>query len=153
MKLDDVQAIDIKIISLSPEIEELKGLLEFQKKNVALIENEIISLNDLKKNSEILSHQLLSKVNERNKISAEVENPNNHNISVTAYISLDDTTVVDSISLSEVGAAGTGIWGTLWSTAAEDFYKVSVKTTYHDVLDSRIIPNVARFSSTGPIVV
>jgi len=82
-------------------------------------------------------------------ISAQVENPNGHDLSVLAYISLDDTTVIDSVYLAQNG----DIWSAPWSTAEEDIYQVSAKTDDPDAETSRTIPNVSRFASSGPVVI
>jgi len=82
-------------------------------------------------------------------ISAQVENPNAHDLSVLAYISLDDTTVIDSVYLAQ----NDDIWSAPWSTDEEDIYQVSVKTDDPDAGTSRTIPNVSRFTSSGPVVI
>ena len=82
-------------------------------------------------------------------IAAEVENPNHHNLSVLAYISLDDTTIIDSIYLAENG----DIWSAPWTTEEENIYQVSVKTDDPDAGTSRTIPNVSRLTSSGPVVI
>jgi hypothetical protein len=83
-------------------------------------------------------------------VTAEVENPNDHPISVLAYIS-NDTMVVDSVYLTQDGAAGDSAWGATWLPTEEDFYHIAVKTD--DAVDStsRTISNVARFTTIGPI--
>ena len=86
-------------------------------------------------------------------ITAIVENPNNHPVSVLAYIS-KDTIVIDSIYLSKDGAAGDSIWSENWLPIEdEDFYHIAVKTENSTDSTSRIISNVAHFTTAGPLVI
>jgi hypothetical protein len=93
----------------------------------------------------------LKPVTDEVQISAEVENPNNRTLSVLTYISLNDTTFVDSVYLSNEGAEGEGIWGGSWTPPEENIYHVSVKTEDLIAQTSRTIPNVAHFASAGPV--
>ncbi len=81
-------------------------------------------------------------------ILAQVENPNDHDLSVLAYVS-NDTAVIDSVYFSE----NDSIWSTQWSVPhGEGIFHVSVKTEDPDAAIARTIPNVAHFTSAGPVI-
>jgi len=91
------------------------------------------------------------------RLTAQVENPNSHPISVKAYIKRD-TTVVDSMAFADDGLHGDGktddgLWGLTWRLPAnEEMYSATVVTT--DPVDKSVysMPFSARFTTAGPIV-
>ncbi len=91
-------------------------------------------------------------------MNAEVENPNNHNLNVISYIMSSDSTEVDSIFLVDDGAhhdggANDGIWGGSWPIqTGEVTYLVTVTTDDSTDGTSRTLPNVAWFTTIGPVV-
>lgn len=91
-------------------------------------------------------------------ITAEVENPNQHNLSVLAYIMNDDSTMVDSCNFyndgkHNDGAAGDSLWGCSFRKIAEEqTYHISVKTNDPDADSPHKLPNAAHFTSIGPVV-
>jgi len=91
-------------------------------------------------------------------ITATVENPNQHNLSVLAYIAYYDSVLADSIYLfndgnHNDGSAADSIWGGLLSPVSEEkYFHVSVKTEDPTSGTVRTIPNVALFTSVGPVV-
>lgn len=92
------------------------------------------------------------------RIAAEVENPNDDVLSVSADIASEDTLVMETISLYDDGnhgdgESGDGIWGTAWSVpTGEISYSVSVTTVDSTAETSRTLPNVVRFTTVGPVV-
>jgi len=89
-------------------------------------------------------------------ITAQVENPNQHEISITANVENLADVKMDSLILYNDGAhgdgsAGNNIWGNFYHPPSEDFYTVSLVT--NDLTDetSRILPKVAWFTTTGPV--
>jgi hypothetical protein len=95
----------------------------------------------------VVDNSYIKPVTENVIISADVENPNDHNLSVVAYISLNDTFIVDSVNLNQVDS----IWDAPWIAPEEGIYHISVKTRDSDAGTSQIIPNVAHFASSGPV--
>ena len=86
-------------------------------------------------------------------IIAEVENPNDHDITVSAYISINDSTCVDTLELTQQGAEGDSLWGVSWMSLEENTFHVSVKTVDPADGTHRTIPNVAHFATIGPLVI
>jgi hypothetical protein len=91
-------------------------------------------------------------------ITAIVENPNHHDLSVMAIVTDQDTTVVDSFYLfndgnHNDGAAGDSIWGAFkLPVNIEQNYQISVKTEDPVSNTSRTLPLVGHFTSIGPVV-
>jgi hypothetical protein len=89
-------------------------------------------------------------------VNALVENPNEHQLSVMATIRNPDSTITDQISLYDDGLHGDGnandkIWGNFYMPAVEQSFKISVTTDDQSDETSRTLPNVAWFTSTGPV--
>ena len=91
-------------------------------------------------------------------LTAYVENPNQHELSVEMVVRNADSTVTDSLNmfddgLHEDGMANDNIWGNFYlpTPSDEQFYTVSVTT--NDLTDetSRTLPKVAWFTTIGPI--
>jgi hypothetical protein len=89
-------------------------------------------------------------------LTAYVENPNQHQLSLTTDIHNLDDVFIDSLSLFDDGTHGDGtandnIWGNYYLPNGEQSFKVSVTT--NDISDetSRTLPNVAWFTTIGPI--
>jgi hypothetical protein len=88
-------------------------------------------------------------------MTAAVENPNSHPVSVTAYFMVDSS-VVDSSTFADDGlhgdgSAGDGVWGTEWKPTSIASYSVTVSTK--DPVDSTVytMPYSARFTNVGPL--
>jgi hypothetical protein len=89
-------------------------------------------------------------------VTAQVENPSQHELSVSADIKNKDNVLVDSLNLFDDGQHGDGIagdniWGTYYVPAEEQHYAVSVTTQDNNAETSRTLPNVVRFTTTGPL--
>ncbi|MFC1483491.1 glycoside hydrolase family 3 N-terminal domain-containing protein [Candidatus Neomarinimicrobiota bacterium] len=90
-------------------------------------------------------------------ISAWIDNPDLHNLAVTALIHTDAGVPADTIALyndgtHQDGAAGDSIWAALWVTAEEENYFISMMTKDQDAATSRTLPRAARLTSAGPVV-
>jgi hypothetical protein len=91
-------------------------------------------------------------------LTAEVENPNSHMLSVYAKIESQDKMPVDSIALFDDGGhgdgdPGDGTWGALWTVPSdESIFKASVSTEDTAAGTSRTLPNVVQFTTMGPVV-
>jgi len=90
-------------------------------------------------------------------ISAEVENPNQHQIQVTAMINNPGSMTVDSVDLYDDGLdqdslAGDNVWGAKWAVPYDETY-FTVDITTNDPIDSteRILPKILRFTTVGPV--
>jgi hypothetical protein len=89
-------------------------------------------------------------------LTAQVENPKSHPISVMAYFKVDST-VVDSIAFADDGlngdgAAGDGVWGTSWNLpVVEQFYSAGVRVIDPADPSTFLMPYVARFTTAGPV--
>ncbi|MFC1543238.1 S41 family peptidase [Candidatus Neomarinimicrobiota bacterium] len=91
-------------------------------------------------------------------INAQVEDPNDHTLSVVAKIISNDSTMVDSVSLvddglHDDGEAGDGLWGAFWGPVPDSENSFFTSVTTMDSTDSttRTIPNVAWFTTIGPV--
>jgi hypothetical protein len=90
-------------------------------------------------------------------ISTTVENPNEHEISVEAVIRNVDSTITDNLTLYDDGVHGDGesedkLWGNFYPPTGEHFFKVSVTTNDHTEGTQRSLPNVAWFTTEGPVI-
>jgi hypothetical protein len=91
-------------------------------------------------------------------ISAIVENPNNHMLSVYAKITDRDKVPVDSVNLFDDGGhsdanPGDGIWSARWPMpSVEKTYAVNITTEDTTAGSLRTLPNVVHFTSIGPVV-
>jgi len=90
-------------------------------------------------------------------ITATVENPNQHNLSVEAVVRNIDSTVTDNFDLFDDGMHGDGDandnqWGNFYQPTDEQSYKISVTTNDNSEETSRTLPNVAWFTTIGPVV-
>lgn len=81
---------------------------------------------------------------------AQVENPNDHPISVLAYIS-NDSVLVDSIYLEKGASSGDSLWSANWLPQDENNYHFSVRTNNPIDTTSRTLSNVAHFTTIGPL--
>ncbi len=91
-------------------------------------------------------------------VTATVENPNQHELSISASITQDDNVLVDSFDLFDDGkqndgSAGDGIWGGKWTLAEEGIFHVSLKTEDLTSGTSRTLPMVGHFTPYGPVIV
>jgi hypothetical protein len=97
-------------------------------------------------------------VNTEITLTAEVENPNNHMLSVYAKILGKDKVLVDSIPLFDDGGngdsnAGDGTWGINWPMpSGEKTYAVNLTTADTVAGTIRTLPRVVQFTSVGPVV-
>ena len=89
-------------------------------------------------------------------VTAHIENPNHHELSLVAEINNLDDVFVDSLMLYDDGMHGDSVanddvWGNFYIPTDEQSYKVSVTT--NDISDetSRTLPNVVWFTTIGPI--
>ena len=85
-------------------------------------------------------------------ITAKVENPNSHDVYVTAFISMDGDSLVDSLKLYPDAASNDSICKVKFLPIEENIYYITTKTVDKDAATQRILPNVARFTTTGPVV-
>jgi hypothetical protein len=90
-------------------------------------------------------------------ITVRVENPNEHNLSVSTDFHTTDNVFVESLTLFDDGMHGEGaadddMWGNYYIPGDEQTVKVSVTTNDNTEEISRTRPNLARFTSIGPIV-
>jgi len=90
-------------------------------------------------------------------ITAQVENPNQHELVVTAKLHNFDGVFIDSLSLFDDGMHGDGIggdnlWGNFYMPLEEQTFSISVETKDNTIETSRIISKVAWFTSIGPVV-
>jgi polyhydroxybutyrate depolymerase len=91
------------------------------------------------------------------KISAQVENPNEHNLSVLAYIQSRDSLVADSLALfddgnNNDGEFNDGLWGEIWLAPADErLYDINIKTLSLDSSSFTVTPNSAQFATAGPV--
>jgi hypothetical protein len=91
-------------------------------------------------------------------VTAQVDNPNEHELQLSSYIFSSDSSIHDSLLLIDDGnhndgIANDGIWGAGWPTvASESNYTIDFTTT--DVTDgtSRTLPKTAWFTTIGPLV-
>jgi len=89
-------------------------------------------------------------------VSARVENPNQHNITVYTFIK-NESSITDSVSLFDDGLhydaeAKDGIWGNTWQTSeSEDNYKIDIRTDDLNANDVRTLSQVKRFTTIGPL--
>jgi hypothetical protein len=89
------------------------------------------------------------------RLTASVENLNNHPVSVKAYFVVDSL-VVDSSAFADDGlhgdgAAGDGVWGSDWVPPSVQIYSATISTA--DPVDSTqyTMPYSLRFTSIGPL--
>jgi hypothetical protein len=90
-------------------------------------------------------------------ITAKVENPNQHELSVEAVIRNVDSTITDNLTMFDDGMHGDGaandnLWGNFYLPTGEQSYKISVTTNDLTEETSRTLPNIAWFTTIGPIV-
>jgi hypothetical protein len=90
------------------------------------------------------------------RLTARVENPKSHPISLTAHfmadsLSVDSTLFADDGQHGD-GAANDGLWGTFWIAPAEErFYRVTTKVIDPSDPSTFSMPYAARFTTAGPI--
>ena len=90
------------------------------------------------------------------RLTASVENPQSHAISVTARF-LADTMAVDSTLFADDGqhgdgAAGDGLWGAWWIAPAEErFYSVTTRVVDPGDPSTYAMPYADRFTTAGPV--
>jgi hypothetical protein len=90
-------------------------------------------------------------------ITAQVENPNNHSISVIAHIASMDSLMTDTMAFFDDGIhndgdPGDGTWGAMWPVpSGDETYAVSVSTEDTTAGSLRTLPNVVRFTTIGPV--
>jgi hypothetical protein len=93
-------------------------------------------------------------------IKAQIENPNEHTLSVLAMIQSKDGQTSDSCHFADDGNhhddnPGDGIWGGMWPVpSGEKIYSLNVKTTSleNDEYTLSYDNNVPDFVTTGPLV-
>jgi hypothetical protein len=90
-------------------------------------------------------------------VTTQVENPNQHELSIIAYINNMNGVTIDSLTLFDYGDHGDGaandnIWGNFYLPTGEQSYKISVTTNDLTEETSRTLPNVAWFTTIGPVV-
>lgn len=91
------------------------------------------------------------------RLTARVENPQAHPVTVTARF-VANALAVDSIQFADDGqhgdgAADDGLWGTSWIVpAGERFYSVTTGVTDPADTSTFPMPHAARFTTVGPIV-
>jgi hypothetical protein len=87
-------------------------------------------------------------------ITAEVENPNNHDVDVTAFISIGKDSLIDSINFTPKLNGADNLWQASYFSETEEEQTCFVDVITKDPEDSttRKLSNVAWFTSIGPIV-
>ena len=85
-------------------------------------------------------------------ISAVVKNPNDHDLTVKAFIYSDKQALLDSINLTNNTVQNDTSWKAGWVLPEERIYNLSIKTDDLIAQTSRILPNLYHFTSIGPIV-
>ena len=90
-------------------------------------------------------------------VTTQVENPNQHELSITAYLNNMNGVTVDSLKLFDDGDHGDGgandnLWGNFYLPVDEQSFKISVTTNDLTEETSRTLPNVAWFTTIGPVV-
>jgi len=92
-------------------------------------------------------------------ITANVTNPNSHNINVAAIINILDSVFVDSLPMFDDGnhgdsLAGDGFYGCYTNPlSSEEIFTISSSVTDLDSNHYHILPKATRFTTIGPIVV
>jgi hypothetical protein len=92
-------------------------------------------------------------------LTAQVINPNDHNLSVNAYITSLDSTVSELVYLLDDGNhndgnAGDGTWGATWPVPdMTTVFSADVTTEDLTAGTSRTITGAAKFTTIGPVVV
>jgi hypothetical protein len=82
-------------------------------------------------------------------INADVKNPNNHTLSIIAYI-LNNDIVIDSLDCTIVENKISETWSVPGNN--EDFYSVTIKTKDSEDSTVHTLPNIVRFTTAGPVV-
>jgi hypothetical protein len=92
-------------------------------------------------------------------ISATVENPNQHPISITAALADSNNVMLDSVYLyddgmHQDGEAGDKIWANFWTWTNESEQTVHVDVITDDPVGSELrnLSNAVQFTSIGPLV-
>lgn len=89
------------------------------------------------------------------RISTTIENPNSNQISATAYLKTTAGVLIDSIDLSPITLKRVGEewFGNISTPQIEEFYEISV--TAFDLTNSEqfSMPNAARITTVGPVVI
>ncbi len=87
------------------------------------------------------------------RIETRIVNPNEHSLSVLAQIVLEDSTVIDSIDLSD---DGNEFWSGEWLVPdGESIYQVGIKTVDEELetIHDGLVWSPEKFTTIGPIVV
>ena len=90
-------------------------------------------------------------------VTARVENSNQHELLLIAEINNMDDVTIDSLNLFDDGMHGDSVandnlWGNFYLPTDEQLFKFSVTTNNISEETSRTLPNVAWFTTIGPIV-
>lgn len=90
-------------------------------------------------------------------ISAVIDNPEQHYLTVSAVFHNDtgipaDTVVLYNDGTHQDSASGDSIWTALWTTDEEEIFFISVITQDQDAVTLRALPRAARLTSAGPVV-
>jgi len=96
--------------------------------------------------------------NESVLITATVENPNQHDLSLMAEINHQEVVFTDSLYLYDDGQHGDGdagdnLWGNSYLPLEEETYLISLTALNNSEQTSRTLPNIAGFTTIGPIEV
>jgi hypothetical protein len=89
-------------------------------------------------------------------LTTHMENPNNHAISVLAYLKADSS-ILDSVAFADDGkhgdgSSGDGLWGaTCYVPPGEQFYDVTVHVADPADPSTYSMPYAARFTTAGPV--
>jgi hypothetical protein len=90
-------------------------------------------------------------------VTATVENPDQDDLSVRCTFADAEGTVLDSAMLADDGLHNDGepedgVWGGMWMPLEEKSVRASIKTVNLSDDTYRMLPNVKRFTSVGPVV-
>jgi hypothetical protein len=89
-------------------------------------------------------------------VTAQVENPNQHDLSVEVMIINLDSTITNYFNMFDDGLHGDGVannslWANFYRPTGEQSFKVSVTTNDISAETSRSLPNVTWFTTIGPL--
>ena len=87
-------------------------------------------------------------------ISTIIENPNSHQISARGYIHNLTGVLVDSVDMIKqvLNSGGENWTAKIISPTVEEFYKISVTAFDQTASTSFTLPNAARFTTVGPVI-
>ncbi len=126
----------------------------------AVVEAALLWMNRMVHASNVKSHSTFVKpVLDTLTITANIANPDSHNINTAAIINTLANVFVDSVPMFDDGnhsdsLAGDGLYGGyLNPLSSEDIFTISASVTDLDSTHYHILPRASRFTTIGPVVV